>query len=214
MATTFNFVPGVNLINYDNSAPTLFSTLNPTVNIKIIKTPAFDTSPAYSNLQSYIPNSSLNRWLTAFQTNPATNNLSAYLVDAKVAFSFTPAGDNVTTPQNITVTAPWGIIGLDSNRTPVSIAPYGPPISPNGPIGKAGYATIYRTKNGAWYSYVFGSGLNPADFQNFEPNTTYYIYASAQYTPWTLAAPRIKDVLLTDSDGFIQTENGFTLTVE
>jgi len=201
---TINLVQGINLIQYAYSTPIAFSSLNPTVNIEIIKTPAYDSVPPYFNLQSYLPGSALNRWLTQF------TSISSYLVVAKRPFSYTEAGTPVTPPQSINVTAPWAIVSLDSNRPSIPIAPFESILGTTSRIFRQQLTT---GGTGTFQSYQFGSSLNDPTFVNFEPGRTYYIYASDRTAPWTLTSSRLNDLLLTDSNDFLTTEAGDALAV-
>lgn len=196
---TINLVQGINLIQYSYSTPIAFSSLNPTVNIEIIKTPAYDSVPPYFNLQSYLPGSSLNRWLTQFAA------ISSYLVVAKQPFSYTELGTPVTPPQSINTSAPWAIVTLDANRPSVPIAPFESVLGTTSRI----FRQVVNGGIGTFQSYQFLSDLN--QFDTFDPGRTYYIYSSNRTTPWTLTSSRINDLLLTDANDFITTEAGDAL---
>jgi hypothetical protein len=123
----------------------------------------------------------------------------------------TEQGIEVTTPQLIRVTAPLGLVGIDTNRVNTV------PVSASDSILTA----VYWHNGTNWLPYRPGlqdalNVLNGPDLpsnirNNWLPGRNYYVVCKPGTQPFYLNIPRLRDYILTDNDYFLRTDTNANL---
>jgi len=207
---TINISPGINVITYRGDTPLNFSSItNFDTNITKVMSPDCKVrgGVVYQNFQSYFPGAGpLNDWLTYFA------GISSYIVVAKTAFSFNEQGRNLTQSYYIKLTAPIGMVYIDSNRVnSIPVSNY-----------DAYITNVYWFDQSisTWRKYTPGLGalndLNGSGNNNWLPGRTYYVQGKPGpgSVSIVLDIPRIYDYLLADDDSFLLTDSDDNICVD
>jgi len=206
-----NIVPGINVITYRGSNPLNFSAIpNFDNNINYVRSPdcRVRAGIVYQNFQSYFPGAGpLNDWLTNFAS------ITSYIVFSKTSFTITEQGTEVTPPQLIRVTAPLGLVGIDSNRVNTV------PVSASDSLLTA----VYWHNGTNWLPYrpglqdalniLNGPGLPSSTRNNWLPGRTYYVVSKTGTAPFFLNIPRLRDYILADNNDFLRTDTNDNLCI-